>query len=109
MTCVSNRYFQYRRSLFIRSLLERSVSQFFRAPRTADHLIKGGSSLLIAGVIVPARDPDLDLGERVDLGRDVLEALIYFLDEAVAYPSRKFGIIGAVGTTSISSYAGGGP
>ena len=74
-----------------------------------NHLIRGGSSFLIAGVIVPARDPDLDLGDRVDLGRDVLEALIYFLVEAVAYASRKSGIIGAVGTVSISSYAGGGP
>ena len=74
-----------------------------------NHLIRGGSSFLIAGVIVPARDPDLDLGDRVDLGRDVLEALVYFLVEAVAYPSRKLGIIGAVGTVSISSYAGGRP
>ena len=60
----------------------------------------------MAGVIAPARDR----GDLVELVSEALEALTYFLEDAIAIPGPKSrDIIGADGAVSISSYAGGGP
>jgi len=71
----------------------------------------------MAGVIAPERDRvgtskwnfearDLE----VELVSEALEALTYFLEDAIAIPGPKSrDIIGADGAVSISSYAGGGP
>ena len=46
----------------------------------------------------------------MELVSEALEALTYFLEDAIAIPGPKSrDIIGADGTVSISSYAGGGP
>ena len=75
------------------------------------HLISDGSSFLRAGVIAPARDRDRDLGDRVELVSEALEARTYFLVDAIVGPKSRdiIGAGGADGAVSISSYAGGGP